>query len=228
MLSDLNIFSFAFMGGLVPALFWLYIWLKEDKKNPEPKGIIFLVFILGMLMVVLVLPIQKIIQEIVTSLEGQIIGWATAEEVLKYFAVVLVLSKTNYIDEPIDWPIYLIVASLGFAALENSLFLIKPLSLNHIIDGIWVGQLRFVGSTLLHVAASAIIGIALGLSFHLKNLKRYYFYTGLIFAIVLHTVFNLFIIKSAPGEIMGVYVFLWVMVVVVLLLLEKVKRIRLD
>src|SRR3989344_5099518 len=111
----------AFFGGIIPSLLWLWFWLKEDEEHPEPKGLIAIVFIMGMIAVIVVLPIQKFIQNSVSSYEGQLVLWASAEEILKYLAVLAVLYKTNNANEPIDWPIYLITAALGFAALENML-----------------------------------------------------------------------------------------------------------
>ena len=60
---------------------------------------------MGMLAVIFVLPIQKFIQANVDSHELQFILWASAEEIIKYLAVIIVLYKTTYGDEPIDWPI---------------------------------------------------------------------------------------------------------------------------
>ena len=51
---------FALLGGVLPALLWLWFWLKEDKKRPEPRGLILLAFIAGMLTVPVVLPFEKL------------------------------------------------------------------------------------------------------------------------------------------------------------------------
>src|ERR1700741_206823 len=161
--TDPKILIFAFLGGLVPSLLWLWFWLKEDDEHPEPKKVLTVVFIMGMLAVVVVLPIQRFIQAHVNSQEIQLILWAGAEEILKYLAVLVILYRTNNADHPIDWPIYLITAAVGFATLENALFLIKPFSLNEATVGLLTGQLRFLGSTLLHTISSGIIGISIGI-----------------------------------------------------------------
>src|SRR3989344_3237921 len=147
--NDPKILGLAFLGGIIPSLLWLWFWLKEDKKNPEPKGLLSVVFIMGAIAVIFVIPVQKLIQAQIGSPEWQLLLWAAAEEIIKYIAVMIVLYKTNFADEPIDWPIYMITGALGFAALENTLFLIKPLSLGATAVGLLTGQLRFLGSTLL-------------------------------------------------------------------------------
>jgi len=186
---------------------------------------------MGMLGVICVLPIQKFIQTNLDSPGGQLILWASAEEIIKYLAVLIILYRTSYIDEPIDWPIYMITVALGFAALENTLFLIKPLEMGQNTVGLLTGQFRFLGSTLLHAVSSGILGIALGISLHLKGLtEKWHFTIGLILAIALHSVFNFFIMKVGVGdenyflELLKVFGFLWVVTIIVMLLFEKVRR----
>ena len=137
----------------------------------------------------------------------------------------LVLFKTNFADEPIDWPIYMITGALGFAALENALFLIKPLSVGATAVGLLTGQLRFLGSTLLHTVSSGIVGITMGISLHMGGFSRkWHFLIGLILAIALHSVFNFFIMKNNGSDFLKVFAFLWVVTIIVMLLFEKVRR----
>ena len=225
MTTDPKILCLAFLGGIIPALLWLWFWIKEEEKKPEPKKILTITFIVGMAAVILVLPIQKFIQGNINSHELQLVLWATSEEIIKYLAVIVILYRTNYIDDAIDWPIYLITAALGFAALENALFLIKPLSMGENTVGLLTGQLRFLGSTLLHTVSSGILGVALGISMHMKGFKRkWYILAGLLLAIALHSVFNFFIIKSSGNDFLKVFGFLWVVTIIVMLLFEKVRR----
>jgi RsiW-degrading membrane proteinase PrsW (M82 family) len=225
MFSDPKILGLAFVGGIIPSLLWLWFWVREEENKPEPKALLTIVFIMGMLAVVCVLPIQKFIHAYVDSHTWRLISWAGVEEIMKYLAVMIILYKTNQIDEPIDWPIYMITAALGFAALENALFLIKPLSLGETIVSLLTGQLRFLGSTLLHTISSGILGIGLGLAFHMNGFKKYWhIFVGFIFAITLHSVFNFFIIRNSGGDFLKVFGFLWVITIIVMLLFEKVRR----
>ena len=227
MTGNPKILGLAFLGGIIPSLLWLWFWLREDRKNPEPKGLLAIIFIMGMIGVIFVLPIQKFIQASIDSREWEIILWAGAEEIIKYLAVLVVLYKTRHADEPIDWPIYLITAALGFAALENALFLLKPLSLGDNAVSLLTGQLRFLGSTLLHTVASGMLGIALGISLKMDGFrKKYYLISGLVLAIALHSAFNFFIMRDNGNDVLKVFGFLWVATIVVMLLFEKVRRIN--
>lgn len=225
MFSDPKILAIAFIGGIIPSLLWLWFWIKEEEKEPEPAGLLAIVFFMGMVAVVCVLPIQKLIQVYVQNTQIRLVSWAAIEEIMKYLAVALILYKTNQIDEPIDWPIYLITAAVGFAALENTLFLIKPLSTNATTVSLLTGHLRFLGSTLLHTVSSGILGIAFGIALHLHGFKRYWHLVlGFIFAIALHSLFNFFIIRNSGSDFLKVFGFLWVVTIVVMLLFEKVRR----
>lgn len=218
----------AFLVGIIPSLLWLWFWLKEQEE-PEPMGLLAIVFIMGMIAVIIVLPIQKFIQSFVSSNEIDIVLWAATEEICKYLAVLIILYKTNYAEKPIDWPIYLITAALGFATLENALFLIKPFSaLNDgasLLAVASLGQLRFLGSTLLHTISSGTIGIVIGISFYMDQWKKkWYLFGGFLVAIALHSIFNFFIIRNDGNDFLKVFAFLWVVTIIIMLLFEKVRR----
>lgn len=223
--SDPKILGIAFLSGTIPSILWLWFWLKETKKKSEPIGILIFCFILGIISVVFVLPIEKFIQKSIQSSELQIIGWATIEEMIKYLVVLILINKTRYLNKPIDWAIFMITAALGFAALENALFLIEPISLGQTVVGLLTGQLRFLGSTLLHTVASGIVGISLGFSFYMDPLaKKLYLFMGLFAAILLHSAFNFFIMSNNGSEFLKVLAFLWVATIINLLLFEKLRR----
>ena len=85
---DSTHFAVAFRVGVIPALFWLWFWLREDTARPEPRALIISAFIAGMLIVPLVLPLQQFALE---RFKGQnlILVWVIIEEVLKYCAALI-------------------------------------------------------------------------------------------------------------------------------------------
>lgn len=223
-----NAIFFSLIGGILPALFWLYFWLKEDKLKPEPRSLIMLSFFGGMVAVLAALFAEKIIKDIVASNVILIAIYAPIiEELFKFLAAYFTTLRKKEDDEPIDPIIYLISSALGFAALENALFLINPLAENNILTGIATGNLRFIGATLLHVVASASIGIFIGFSFYKSRfLKFFMIIIGLIVAMTLHSFFNFFIIRGTDESILAVFAGLWVAVIVLILILERVKKIK--
>ncbi|MDP3958003.1 MAG: PrsW family glutamic-type intramembrane protease [bacterium] len=215
----------ALTGGILPALLWLWFWLKEDAARPEPRGLIFLTFLAGMGAVIVVLPVEKYFYNLLKDGIVLIAVWATAEELVKFFAAYLTSLKTRFLDEPIDCVIYMITAALGFAALENTLFLISTIGKSGLVEGLATQNLRFVGASLLHVIASAAIGIAMALSFYRGwFLRKTALLGGIATAILLHTLFNFFIIKDGGQNIFAVFGFVWVVAVIFILIFEKIKR----
>ena len=212
-------------GGMVPALLWLWFWLREDRENPEPSGLLFMTFIVGMLSVILVLPVEKWVATLAVSDTMHTILWAASEEILKFLVVLAVVFRSPYLDEPVDFAIYFMTAALGFAALENGLFLIHPVTVNDTVVSLLTGNLRFFGATLLHAAASGIIGIFLGLAFFKSGFaKKIYGIFGIAAAISLHSVFNLFIMGYTGKSFLGIFAFLWVVCIIIMLLYEKLRR----
>jgi len=223
--SDPRTLLFAVLGGAMPAIFWLWFWLKEeDVQNPEPKWLIALTFILGGLIVVLAISLEKYTLNIISGHTTQVIVWASIEELLKFFAVMAVIFGSRIIREPIDYPMYFIACALGFAAFENILYLLHPIEASGTVVGLLTGNLRFLGSTLLHAIASGMIGSALGLSFFIKKSRGIYVLIGIICAIVLHSVFNFFIMKGDGENFLSVFGFLWVVAIINILIFEKLKR----
>ena len=180
-----------------------------------------------MLVVPIVLPIQKYVNNIFVSTTLLFILWAFIEEFLKYVAAYLTGLSRKFDDEPVDSIIYLISVALGFAALENTLFLIDSISSGQITTALITGSMRFVGSTLLHVVSSATVGIFVAFAFyHSRKYKIIFTLLGLVFATVVHTMFNLLIINTSGPSIFLAFGFVWFMVVFTLLFFEKVKKIK--
>ncbi len=211
-------------GGLFPALLWLWFWLREDDEKPEPKGLLVLTFLIGMVSVFVVLHLQNLVGVIIHNEKVLTVVWAAIEEIIKYTAVLFVALKSKAADEPVDFAIYLMTGALGFAALENALFLIDPVSLGSATVSLLTGNFRFLGAMLLHTLCSGIIGVGLGLSFYRGwYAKKLFLVCGLISAITLHSAFNFLIIESDKG-LFGVFSLLWGIAIVVLLLFEQLRR----
>ncbi|MEK7200736.1 MAG: PrsW family glutamic-type intramembrane protease [Patescibacteria group bacterium] len=226
-MNSSNTIFFSLLGGVLPALLWLWFWLKEDRLHPEPRVRIMVAFLSGMAVVFLVLPLEKFIFTTFPSISIiTVILWASVEEIFKYVVAYFSALRNKEMDEPIDAVIYMITVALGFSALENALFLSNLISTSSFAQSIITGNSRFLGATLLHVASSAAVGVMIGLSYYKKPLtKKFFLYTGLGVSIVLHTIFNLFIIKL-ENDLFFVFAGVWVLIVLLLVLIEKVKNVK--
>jgi len=215
-------------GSFLPALFWLWFWLKEDKKKPEPSGLLALSFIAGTITVFVVFPLEEFAYSYTSSGTLLIATLATIEEVVKYLAIYTVALRSKYFDEPIDAVIYAITVALGFSAMENFLYIINIFNESGAAISIMSGNLRFIGATLLHTVSSSAVGIAIAFSIYATRFKKLlYLLVGITTASVLHTAFNLSIINTTNvGEILTIFSYLWIFIIILILLLEKIKRIK--
>lgn len=222
-----NTLIYACLGGILPALLWLWFWLREDRKHPEPTGRIAKTFLLGMLAVIIVLPIQKGVELLFPGLTLiAIILWAFFEEILKFAAGWFGGLHTKDDNEPIDGIIYMITAALGFVALENTLFILGPLIGENVPASIVMGNLRFIGASLLHVVASGVIGVSFAFSYYCSHLERKRaVWKSLLVAVFIHTLFNYLILNFGPQGNMLAFLSVWLGVVWLLWAFEKAKSI---
>ena len=224
---DVGALSTAFLVGFLPVFIWLGFWLWQDKKHPEPRTFLIRAFVVGMVSVALVIPLQKAAGAVLPVGFLLIFLWAATEEIVKFFVVWLAVLRTSTVDEPIDIPMYLITAALGFAAIENSLFLLGPIVNGNLEHGLITGNLRFIGATLIHVLSSATIGVALALAYFKEVPKKIlYGVAGVILAILLHTLFNFSIIRTGTDWLLTIFAGVWVGIVFLLFMLEKVKLLK--
>ncbi len=221
-----TLFIYALIAGLLPSLIWLFFWLRED-ANAEPRPLIAACFIGGMLAVVAAVFAEKYIAEIIADPAYRYTLWAAFEEVAKFVAVALIALHSNNNDEPIDAMIYCIVVALGFAALENTLFIMGPLAGGEVSRGIITGNMRFVGATLVHVVSTATIGFALGwASYRSSAVKLIALVIGLGGAIAIHAAFNLSIVTGGSNDTLRAFGWIWGAVVILIVLFEEVKAVR--
>jgi len=218
-------------GGILPALVWLLFWIREDRKHPEPVRLLALAFFVGMLVVIPTLKLETIIYTEIGNETTRLIWWSVTEELMKFLAAYFIILRRKEVDEPIDYVVYMVAIALGFAALENTFFIFKPLAdgltATNAQTGILTGSVRFIGATLLHIVSSASIGTAMALSFYKsRGIKRQYLVLGLFLAALLHTAFNVAIMIDGGNNTLVASCVVWIAVICLLLMLEKVKKVH--
>jgi RsiW-degrading membrane proteinase PrsW (M82 family) len=218
---------YALLSGILPSFIWLFFWLREDRQHPEPRALLAACFFGGILAVGAAIFVERYIAEMYSDSTIRYTLWAAAEEILKFIAIALIGLRSQSNDEPIDAMVYCIVVALGFAALENTLFILDPLSGGEIAKGIVTGNMRFMGATLLHIVSSATIGFCIGYFFyHGRVAKIIAAVVGIIAAIAIHTAFNLSILEASPSDTLRTFSWIWGGVVILIILFEEIKVVR--
>ncbi len=121
------------LTALLPIAILMYYIYHKDKKSPEPTGQLVKAFLYGILAaplsfcisiplgVIGVYPEES--TSILESISTAFFGAAIPEEIAKFFMLWLLLRKNIFFDEKMDGIVYAVCVSLGFAALENVLYL---------------------------------------------------------------------------------------------------------
>ena len=121
------------LTALLPIAILVYYIYHKDKNSPEPTGQLVRAFLYGILSIPLSLCISIPLgvmgvypaeaTNILGSISTAFFGAAVPEEIAKLFILWLVLRKNPYFDEKMDGIVYAVCVSLGFAALENIMYL---------------------------------------------------------------------------------------------------------
>jgi RsiW-degrading membrane proteinase PrsW (M82 family) len=187
--------------ALVPSLIWLLYFLRND-KNPEPKKVLFFAFLGGGVATALSYFIQTeamISSNFFISLTIPVLLiFAFTEEFLKYVAFLFTAKRTNEVDEPVDFVIYMITIALGFVAVENAIYLF---SLETVAEMAQLTFFRFLTATLLHAIASGILGVFIYAAS--KKSNKLFTVLGLLIATLIHGVYNIIIFTSVDNEYIG-------------------------
>ena len=169
--------------GILPSLTWLSYYMRKDAHS-EPKSKVFQIFLLGALVTVPVFVVQICLAYLLGKLNinptvSALIYWfliiAFSEEFFKFLVIRLAVAGSPELDEPLDVMLYMVVAALGFSAVENILYLCTPgtaLSFNELVNRtLAVAFIRFIGATFLHTLCSALVGYTLADSFSADHTK---------------------------------------------------------
>ncbi|MCZ2846026.1 MAG: PrsW family intramembrane metalloprotease [Candidatus Bathyarchaeota archaeon] len=229
-------FIFYVLISVLPCIIWLLFYLRQD-VNPESTKKIIEIFFLGMVMVLPALlletffeslmPTQRVDSSLLLLPIYYIVGVGLVEELLKYLVVKFRVIDSSHFDEPIDVIIYLIVAGLGFATIEN---IVVIFNIETLEEAAIISTIRLLTAIFIHTLSAAITGYFWAFSFTLnRRLKRgVSFVSGIIGASILHGVYDISIIKIETAQTLFSFLLPVVIIIfagiLVSILFSKVKK----
>lgn len=133
------------ISALAPVTIALWYILKKDRTQPEPTGLLAKAFILGVFSAPLSLlfsnPLEELFEldlidnpSIVDAIADAFFMAAIPEELAKFIMLWLALRRNPHFDEKFDGIVYAVCVGMGFAGIENIIYLFDGLE-----DGTWVG-----------------------------------------------------------------------------------------
>jgi RsiW-degrading membrane proteinase PrsW (M82 family) len=185
------------VAGLVlalgAALIWLIFFYQQDRLEPEPKGYILGVFVLGALVAQGVgIPLKENVFGVgrwlslspLGGLLGAILVVGFIEESLKYFAVRYSVYPLPEFDERIDGVIYGTTAGLGYATALNLHYIITTSGVN-----LQAAVIRVVVTALAQASFAGLTGYFLGRA-KFEDEPVWWLPAGVTLAAVLNGVFT--------------------------------------
>ena len=179
-----------FFLAISPPLLIAYIIYKQDKYDKEPSGLIIKSFLFGCLSVIPILLLEIIFNEkyFLNIFFYMLLGVALIEEGMKFFFLKKYLYNHKEFNEPLDGIVYAVMISLGFATVENLLyvFVYAP------GQETYVAVLRMFSAIPLHASCGVVMGYFVGKAKFNKNSTNYLI-IGLLSAIIIHGFYNYFV-----------------------------------
>lgn len=194
--------------AIAPALALLsYFYLKREIAE-EPSKLLLHTFIYGAILTFPILFIQHVIEEekVLTSLfVHQSLVTSALEEFFKWLILIIAIYKHVEFDDPYDGILYGASVSLGFATVENILFL-----LNYGMDQAFLRALLPVSS---HALFGVVMGYYLGRAkFTDSKTAKFEITYSFLASFVLHSIYNSILFINGIDLILIVpfMLFLWI------------------
>jgi RsiW-degrading membrane proteinase PrsW (M82 family) len=199
----LCVFALALAPG---AAIIIFIYLK-DKHEREPLGLLLISFLYGGLSAILTLviswPVNILIllkeEDVVHQFFNAFLKVALIEEFSKFFFVRFILFNNKNFNEPFDGIVYAVMVSMGFATLENVLYVYQY--------GMATGIMRMFTAVPAHATFAIVMGFFLGKAKFAHRQVLLYSITALLAASLFHGTYDYFLfISYVPGIWIGAVV----------------------
>ena len=193
-------------AALLPAiLFWGYIWKMDRKK--EPTSLLIKATCYGVLICLPVAMVESMISGVLfgeggpTTLFGTTIDAfmvaAIPEEAFKLFALHRILKNNPYFDEHFDGIVYAVCVGLGFAGLENILYLFDNAD-----DWLSVAFLRSLMAVPGHYAFAVLMGYYYSV-YHFVNRSRRTRAMILVAPVLAHGLYDALLMSASVNAALG-------------------------
>lgn len=171
---------------VAPGLALLSYFYLRNQMSTEPRKTLFQSFIYGALITFPIMFIQHVLQAEGTfsnSFIRDVLFSSGLEEFFKWLVIFVVIFKHIEFDDPYDGILYGASVSLGFATVENVLYLLS--------FGINTAFIRAVLPVSSHALFGVVMGYYYGKSKFAKNDKEIeYLLLSLFAPILLHLIYN--------------------------------------
>jgi protease PrsW len=207
------------LASLAPVLIiLLYIYFR-DKYDKEPIGLLIKALVVGAAIVIPVIFVERLLIELMPRSgrigEAAYLAFVVAgstEELFKFLALYLIVWKSPSFNEKFDGIVYAVFVSLGFAAIENVIYVVE--------GGMQTAVIRSLTAVPAHAIFGITMGYYLGIAHMYKELRSKYLFRALLVPIILHGFYD-FILMVEVGWLL--MLFIPYVIVLYLMAMKKLK-----
>ncbi|MCM2531813.1 glutamic-type intramembrane protease PrsW [Neobacillus pocheonensis] len=193
-------------AGIAPGLALLSYFYLRDEYDSEPISFVLRTFLYGALLVFPIMFIQHVLMTedlIKSELIDAFLSSSLLEEFFKWFILFYVVYQHVEFDEPFDGIVYGAAVSLGFATIENIVYLVA--------NGIEHAMTRALLPVSSHALFGVIMGFYIGKAKFTEGNKAKWIILSLLLPFLLHGFYD-FILLSLEHWIFIIFlfmIFLW-------------------
>ena len=189
---DLIILGLAVLPVIALAI---YIY-KKDKYEKEPPIMLMLAFFLGILSIPLDLFVVSIIESVIGGNSVFYNAFWTAgipEEFCKWVLFMLVIWRNKNFDEPFDGLVYACFIGLGFACIENIMYVFSSATISQAMH---TGVMRALLSVPGHFLFAVMMGYFFGMAKFRPEHRTKYLILSYVVPMVAHGLFDYLLMLS--------------------------------
>jgi RsiW-degrading membrane proteinase PrsW (M82 family) len=188
---------FILVIALAPGLFWLWYFYHQDIYEPEPLSLVIKMFSLGMVVTIIAFKCEDLVGIFISGIIFAAVAAPIIEESIKFFVVKFFVYNNHEFNEPMDGILYASATALGFATLENVLYILGEPSLSSFFI---TGTFRALISVPGHALFGVFWGYGLGIAkFRPPGKRGTVILGGLLLGIAVHGLFNFLLEQSYAG-----------------------------
>jgi RsiW-degrading membrane proteinase PrsW (M82 family) len=189
-----------FIVSIAPVFIILVYIYYRDKYEQEPIKLLIKGLLAGCIIVVPTVFIESFMQTLGSGFNGlNAAAWnafmvaALVEETLKFGAVYFLIWRNPNFNEKFDGIVYAVFVSLGFAAVENILYVFGS------DNGMNTGLMRAFTAVPAHAMFGIMMGYRLGLARFIPSRRGFFLAMGLLVPFLYHGIYDFILMSQKPG-----------------------------
>ena len=196
--------------ALAPVVILLFYVYYRDKYDKEPIWLLILSFLSGAFIVIPVIFVERALSFPGSWMLGYLdAGWdafvvaAFSEELFKFIAVIILIWWNKNFNERFDGIVYAVYVSMGFAMVENLLYVVN--------GGIDTALLRAITAVPAHAIFGITMGYYLGRAKFNKKKRGILLFAALAMPILVHGLYDFILMSEMPMFFLFFIVYMYVL-----------------